>query len=194
MWIHSVAETVRAWLFWLLWATLIAFVIAMAGWAVAQEQYPNLGAYSGSYLPPQPGPNAYRPPKDISDWFESLKRPEDSLDKATFNTNVISCCDVGDAYPIEILEEATSERGDEIGVARVTDPSQKEIAVQTAEGGWKLIYRTKITGDGRFNFRGDLVVKQKYGNPTKTAWAFLYVNQSGQIDHVYCIVPLPPSY
>lgn len=37
------------------------------------------------------------------------------------------------------------------------------------------------------------MTKLKQDNPTRTAWAFLAVDQNGAIAVVRCVVPLPPA-
>ncbi len=142
----------------------------------------------------------YQPPQDLADWFETLKRPDvaggqpHNGDMAT----VESCCSAGDAYPIEIIEEATPPHGGTIenGVARIIDPSKRQIIVPTRNPDGSVFpytkYREEITGPLTFHFSSDRVTREKDGNPTKTAWVFVRV-LGGRIDYVYCVVPLPPS-
>ena len=143
--------------------------------------------YGGSYAPKY-NPDAFHPDQALADWFEGLKRPAES--RKTFLTDVVSCCDAGDAYPIEIIEEATIDGTQADGRARVKDPSARII--QPADLHEK--YRPPLTrGPLEFKYAGVAVVKEKYGNPTPTAWAFLRVIE-GEIQFVYCVVQLPPGF
>ncbi len=124
----------------------------------------------------------------IADWFESLKRP---FNDGSAQAGVASCCNAGDGYPIDILEEPTYRGTALDGRVRVTDPTARTIVLPDGSRKW----RPAIRGGLEFPIAGEWVCPLKDGNPTKTAWAFLYVDaRSGQIQHVYCIVPLPPGF
>jgi hypothetical protein len=152
---------------------------------------PNNGVFN-AHDPALYGP-VTEPPPELADWFEKLKRPDveqDMRDTGSAHGQVISCCDAGDAYPIEILEEAYPPHTgtEENGLARVKDGSQRQV--KKPNGEYK--YRMEITGSLSFHFSGNKLTREKEGNPTNTAWAFLSI-LGGEIHRTYCIVPLPPS-
>jgi hypothetical protein len=184
---------------WLVMIALFAAAFACAAvlcfllvWGVIVRPAHAQG-YGGSDWAPPYDSDAFHPSQELANWFESLKRPIGS--ERDFLAQVTSCCDLGDAYPIEIIEEATSNGQSEDGIARVTDPSARSVQLPNNH----IKYRDKITGPLTFKYPGVAVVKEKYGNPTKTAWAFLRVetqneSEPGHITFVYCIVPLPPGF
>jgi hypothetical protein len=135
----------------------------------------------------------FEPSEDLADWFASLKRPDiqrimKDVGEIPYN-EVISCCDAGDAYPIEILEEAwpPPDGIKENGLARITDATKRQIKTKS---GFK--FRDEITGPLTFHFPAKVVTREREGNPTGTAWVFLSVVR-GEISKIYCVVPLPPS-
>ncbi len=156
--------------------------------------YPNPEAQTKLYGP------VYEPPKELAEWFDNLKRPDIASGHPHDNDmqSAESCCSAGDAYPIEILEDATPPHGGTVenGVARVTDPSKRQIIIPTRNPDGSYFryakYRDEITGPLTFHFSSDRVTREKDGNPTKTAWVFVRVI-GGKINYVYCVVPLPPS-
>ena len=123
----------------------------------------------------------YHPSADLAQWFESLKRPDFDPSKES----VSSCCDAGDAYPINILQEASIGGGIEDGIAEVTDTSARVVV--RPDGSRK--YRFKWPGPTQFKFAGKKITREKDGNPTPTAWVFYSVFRN----YVYCVVPLPPG-
>ena len=127
----------------------------------------------------------YHPTQEIAAWFARQKRP---YHDDNWLPQITSCCDAGDAYPIEILEEATFGGKAEDGRARVTDSSARNIILP--DGVTK--YRPAITGALTFKYAGEKRVRDAEGNPFPTAWAFLRV-MDGEIGYVYCVIPLPPS-
>ena len=159
----------------------------------------------------QLGPEAQYPdapneiiPEEKSKWFESLKRSE-------FRDRIVevdSCCGVGDAYPIKILEDAYPPHVGikENGLAVVTDPSAKTLQIPNGKDElgrmtYMQKYRPPITGKLEFAFSGNKLTREIEGNPTRSAWAFLRVvttgestTRAGTIDYVWCVVPLPPGY
>ena len=143
-----------------------------------------LGLFYGTGAFAQDAPE-YHPTQELADWFERQKRP-DHDDK--WLPQITSCCDAGDAYPIEILEEATFGGEAEDGSARVTDGSARNIILP--DGTKK--YRPAITGALTFKYADKKRVRDAEGNPFPTAWAFLRV-MDGEIGYVYCVIPLPPS-
>jgi len=116
-------------------------------------------------------------------WFEGLKRPDDTLPKG-------SCCGPADAYGIEIVQDAIGDKGDEMGLARVTDGEPKTYPDGTI--------RLGLPNGTEFRFPKSKVNPLADGNPTKTAWAFFSVDtgdtgQPNNIRFIYCIIPLPPG-
>ena len=105
-----------------------------------------LGLFYGTGAFAQDAPE-YHPTQELADWFERQKRP-DHDDK--WLPQITSCCDAGDAYPIEILEEATFGGEAEDGSARVTDGSARNIILP--DGAKK--YRPAITGALTFKYAG----------------------------------------
>ena len=141
------------------------------------------------------------PSQDLSDWMETLKRPDIVAGKphhGDLSISAVSCCSAGDAYPIDIIEEASPPHGgeEENGVARVTDPHHRQILLSRRNANGSVYketkYRQEITGPLTFHFSSDKVTREKDGNPTKTAWVFCRV-VDGNIDLIYCVVPLPPA-
>ena len=115
-------------------------------------------------------------------WFEQLKRPDDTPPKG-------SCCGQADAYSIEIIQDAIGEKGDEMGVARVTDGSPKEFPDGSI--------RVGVPNGTEFRFPKSKVNPLADGNPTRTAWAFFSVNSQvdgpNTIRYIYCVIQLPPG-
>jgi hypothetical protein len=119
--------------------------------------------------------------KEISEWIARL----------TTHING-GCCGEGDAYPIEISEMPTCKEGlydKDPGTATVTNPAPVDIVTQNLE----IIHKPQIHGPLTFTFGCSKVTHEKYGNPLKTAIAFLSVDTLGNIQVVYCVVPLPPG-
>lgn len=143
-----------------------------------------LGLFYGTGAFAQNAPE-YHPSQEIADWFERQKRPDHDNE---WLPDIVSCCDAGDAYPIEITEEATFGGEAEDGKFRVTDGSARTIILP--DGAKK--YRPAITGALTHTYAGKKRTRDAEGNPFPTAWAFLRV-MDGDIEYVYCIIPLPPS-
>lgn len=125
-------------------------------------------------------------------WFESLKRPDDTAPKG-------SCCGKGDAYSIHILEDALGNANDESdwGTAEIIDGSAKKWPDGKT--------RTPIPNGTRFKFPKMKVNPPEDGNPTSTAWSFLSIVEgndeaskaSGKGNHIrmiYCVIPIPPGF
>lgn len=158
-----------------------------------------MGAFSAMFSQARAAPPAaeidehgfpvYRPSLELDKWFESLEIPNpEENDIGPYG--VKSCCAAGDAYPIKILEDAVPMSKADTGRAVITDPSRKKII--TPDG--RTLYRYEINHDSlEFRFPGIKVTKERDGNPTPTAWAFLRI-QDGRIDKIYCVVPLPPAF
>jgi hypothetical protein len=124
---------------------------------------------------------------DVAKWFEDLKRPD--IDPGA---GVTSCCDFGDAYPCEILEEAEPHTL-EWGRLRITDTTPRTLRIPTPTGAVREKFRSRITDDPPiYRYQGMKVTRERDGNPTSTAWVFAYVND-GKLDTIYCVVPLPPG-
>jgi len=121
-------------------------------------------------------------PPAISEWFTSLHNHQGG-----------QCCGEADGYPAEVIQETTSREGEHYlmrGVARITDPSRKEIW----KNGHLIKTRDAITsGDLTVKFSYMLTSLEKYGNPLPHALVFVRVTE-GKIDYVYCVVPLAPLY
>ena len=116
---------------------------------------------------------------DLNSWFESLHRKVDDF----------SCCGLGDAYTIRILQEADPSRPHElVGEAEIIDGRAKDIP--TAKGD---IHRRPMPDGYRFRFNYFNLAREAEGNPTAYAWAFLGVYADNVLSTVYCIVPLPPG-
>ena len=128
----------------------------------------------------------FRPTQALADWFERLKR----RDWEKLTNEPISCCDAGDGYPIEILQEASIGGTEEDGIAEVTDTSPRMIIKPNGERKW----RPEWTGPKRFKYAGNLITREIDGNPTKTAWVFAggADRSYGTRFKIYCVVPLPP--
>ena len=138
------------------------------------------GGMSGTARPKAaPGTPATNP-KEIEEWYEHLKNKHDG-----------SCCGHGDAYPIIILKEAAPGVHDQDGVFQILDMSAREVVLENGD----IIKIPAISkGQEQMPYSGDDVVWEKYGNPLKTAIAFLNVDEAnGRIVMVYCVVPLPPT-
>ena len=175
----------------LLWV-LAAYVIIAFVWACAargQDRAPVDAPESVEYID-----------QDRAEWFSQLRRTDVVIDKANgliVGETPDSCCDAGDGYPIIVDEDAYPPHiGTEAnGTAHVTDPSAKMIILP--DGTKK--YRPAITGNLTFHFAGNKITREREGNPTKTAWAFLHVGypsegmDAGQIKTIFCVVPIPPS-
>lgn len=117
----------------------------------------------------------------IGQWMADLERPW-----CLPGVKHCFCCGIADAYPIRILEEATVNGEEPDGLAEIADGSAKEWPDGTK--------RAPIQTGLQFRFRGKDVVKLSAGNPTGTAWAFLWPTDDGKaIKTQWCIVPLPPS-
>ena len=115
-------------------------------------------------------------------WFEQLERPY-----CMEGVKHCFCCGKADAYQIRIIEDATIDGDDADGTAEITDGSAINYPDGTA--------RKPIMTGLQFHFKGKDVVKLDAGNPTKTAWAFLWPTADGKgISEQWCIVPLPPGY
>ena len=128
--------------------------------------------------------------QQTADWFSSLTRPFNDSDGGM--AGVASCCNAGDGYPIRIEEEAYPEHGDILnGVAVITDPSARQIVLPSG----LVMQRPAITDPASLtqHFAGKMVCPLKDGNPTKTAWIFVR-NIQGKVDHIYCVVPIPPGF
>ena len=112
-------------------------------------------------------------------WFESLR---------SYNGN--PCCGQGDAYPVRIDVEPPPDSTELLGHATVLDGSARRMVLQNGD-----IIQTAPVNPNRmqFLFPGRILVKEKYGNPLKTAIAFLRVDTGGNISFVFCVVPLPPG-
>lgn len=148
--------------------------------------------------------------EEIANWHESLKRPDIEAARAhgeDVAAEISSCCGVGDAYNINILEEAWPPHTgtEENGLAVVTDPGAKNILIPDGRDALgRIQYRSKYRypiapGQERFKFSGNKLTRELEGNPLKTAIAFLRVQSSGEanpgsITMVWCVVPLPPSF
>ena len=159
-------------------ALIGACAMLFAGRAFAQNVDAPLIGYTGK---------VFRPSQEVADWFEGLMRPNrDKLGPGEAK----SCCNAGDAYPIVILQEATNGGHDDDGLAEVTDTSERMIV--RPDGSYK--FRPEWKSDKRFKFAGELITREKDGNPTPTAWVFAGVDTlSGELKILYCVVPLPPS-
>lgn len=167
---------------------------------VASAQYgggagmPNNGQYNPNDV--EKYGKIFEPDKDLAGWFESLKRPDVQQYKLDHDGDaggdIESCCDAGDAYPIEILQDAFPPHTgrEENGSARVLDGSQRQIKKPSGEYKYRMTIKPENL---KFNFAGNKYTREREGNPTGTAWAFLSVWGDGEIHKVYCIVPLPPS-
>lgn len=170
-------------------AVRVAFAQGGPGWMPSEDE-----------LAKRYGPK-FTPSSDLAEWFENLKRPDIASGHPHSQDliSAISCCSAGDAYPIDILEDASPPHGGTVenGTARVTDPTARQILVpmHNPSGSTynQLKFRDQITGPLTFHFSSDRVTREKDGNPTKTAWVFCRV-LNHQIDYVYCVVPLPPSF
>ena len=188
-------------------AMLPAVILSRQAWAQFGGQGPGL---SPQEMEKRYGP-VFEPTQDLSDWFEQLKRPDiaDGHPHSDVLTSAISCCSAGDAYPIEILEDASPPHGGTVenGTARVTDPSKRQVIVRMRNSDGSVYTNAKYRADlegfipaitapevGKFGFHfsSDRVTREIDGNPTKTAWAFIR-NIQGLGDYIYCVVPLPPS-
>lgn len=114
----------------------------------------------------------------IAAFFQNLHRKADNF----------PCCGPADAYPIRILREADpSHPDDETGEAEIADGSEVEIDDAHNK-------RTSILDGTRFKFAFNRLTKESDGNPTRTAWAFLNVDEkTHRLQGVWCVVPLPPS-
>jgi hypothetical protein len=112
-------------------------------------------------------PPTITPSSDLVEWFESLKRPDVEAAIARgepgAGLGVVSCCGVGDAYPIVIDQEAMSGHREQEGHATVTDPSAVVFNIKEADGTTKMKFRPAVTGRKTFTFSGELVTKEKYG-------------------------------
>jgi hypothetical protein len=145
----------------------------------------------------------FEPKEDLSDWFESLKRPDIAAGKPHLgnadNMTAVSCCSAGDAYPCEILEEASPPHGGTVenGRLRIIDRTKRQIRVMTKNDNGsrygRMLYRGELNDDQEFQkYSSDKVTREKDGNPTSTAWVFLR-NDQGTVAYIYCVVPLPPG-
>ena len=136
--------------------------------------------------------HGFDPESELTKWFESLHRKVDKF----------PCCGLGDAYPIEILREATPDPNGNTydGVARVTNG----LSITFPNGDVRLSIPTGTI----IHFSDNQVTSERDGNPTSTAWAFLSVRRNSMEGHddntgtlnvdngmqgVYCVVMLPPG-
>ena len=136
--------------------------------------------------------HGFDPESELTKWFESLHRKIDKF----------PCCGLGDAYPVEILQEATPDPKGELfdGIARVTNV--RSITFPNGD------VRLSIPTGTVIHFSDNQLTREIDGNPTATAWAFLSVrrngddqqdtsgtlNIDGEMHGVYCVVPLPPGF
>lgn len=177
----------------------IAGLVIGVAWTIHSAR----AQYIGDWGVTEQGIPELHPAKEMSDWMESLNRP--SYDPDLMPNGVQSCCSLGDAYPIEIKEEAIPGYAKTEGYACVTDT--RAIQIKLPNGSYK--YRRRLDGNPCFHYTGVKLTREKDGNPTKTAWAFLKVGDPGEnpyaspdsvksdgptaIQYIYCVVPLPPA-
>ncbi len=122
----------------------------------------------------------FDPASPVTQFFDQLERPY-----CAPGIEICSCCGKADAYPVVIDQEATIDGTEPDGTAHVIDGS----AIVYPDG----TSRSFIPGGTVFHFTGRDVTKLEQGNPTRTAWAFLALGQTGTIAIVWCVVPLPPA-
>jgi hypothetical protein len=118
--------------------------------------------------------HGWDPNNPVSQWFNTLKRPDYPQG---------NCCGKGDAYKIQIIEEAIPGSN---GRAVITDGEAIEFPDGTK--------RAPVANGTEFTYPYEKQTKPSQSNPTKTAWVFMYVNNVGKITTLFCVVPLPPSY
>lgn len=122
----------------------------------------------------------FDPNSPTAKWFNGLERPYCA-------PGVVHCfcCGISDAYPINILADATPNGDEPDGLAEITDGS-----AITFPNGQK---RRPVMNGTRFHFAGKDVVSLKAGNPTGTAWVFMWPADEATVGWIWCVVPLPPS-
>ena len=129
-----------------------------------------------------------------AEWFAHLRRKSDNM----------SCCGLGDAYKVRIIQEADPTHPfEEVGVAEVIDGSAIDAKMMMKEPGGEVfedhIERPPLRNGTQFKFAYNNLAREAEGNPTRWAWAFLSVWRStdhpenNSISSVYCVVPLPPN-
>ena len=143
---------------------------------------PTLAPAQGWLMPPK-APEGTPPTNSptLGEWYRSLRNRDGS-----------PCCGEGDAYPVEISEMPTCKEGlydKEPGAATVTNPAPADIITQDL----KIIKKPPLKGNLAFSFGCSRVTHEKYGNPLKTAIAFITPDSLGNIATVWCVVPLPPG-
>ena len=149
--------------------------------------------YVGEWTTDDRGKPEYHPTPEISDWMEDLKRPEHDDD---FRGDVVSCCSLGDAYPVRVDIEAIPGHKESVGHACVTDG--RAITIKLPNGSTK--YRPALPDNTCFKFDGTRVTRalDSAGNPTNSAWAFLSVledegSQTNSIRYIWCVASLLPG-
>ena len=158
---------------------VVAAIFAFGAYACTPTLAP---ALSGPRSLPKAAPGS-KPTnsKEVSEWITRL----------TTHING-SCCGEGDAYPIEISEMPTCKEGlydGEPGAATVTNPAPGDIITQNLE----IVQKPVIKGPLGFTFGCSQLTHEKYGNPLSHAIAFITVDTLGNINKIWCVVPLPPG-
>ena len=116
--------------------------------------------------------HGFDPASPVTRWFDALIRPD-------FPGS--HCCGKSDAYAVEIIKDGGSSSN---WTARVTDGS----AIVFPDG----TSRDPIANGTIIEVQPEKVTKPSQDNPTKTAWVFMYVKR-GNMEMVYCLVPMPPG-
>lgn len=168
---RSVTEALRAW----------------GGWALLGVLAAALLFFFLSLFPLRPA-HAFDHGFDHNDplvrWFDDLTRDAP--------LGVVKCCGRGDAYAIAIDIDGT----DRSAYQAIAPPCPEDWVAHITDGRaieWPDGTKREPIPDGTFfRFSGDRLTRERSGNPTKTAWAFLNV-MGGGITGVWCVVRLLPS-
>lgn len=118
----------------------------------------------------------WNPNSPVAEWYRNLKVPNQ-------NPRTSSCCDKGDAYRIEILQEPLDDTNRQ-GEAVVTDGEEIHFDDGTI--------RARIDVGTHFKFPKSLMNPPSDGNPTTSAVLFATAYE-GKITNIYCVVPLLPG-